>query len=268
MFLTQKSLRKIRLLTTAYFILDAIMLVLALLSLALHINAVPDFIFLGLVILLGLLFNKWGRFAEGKGKLINAGNKLVNKELRPREFVELYHQRKNDPTNVIAEDDFDVLRLLAAAYDSLGESENVLATIDRMIDIATPKQKPLALLNKSAVLYSTGRVEEAEMLFHSVDTEKAGAIVKMIVDVVLKVDRAKALKDYPTAEQFLKSALNRKGLGVTPLFTVVNHFILAEIYTETDRLPEAEPHYRYCAEHGGETFYRQKSAEVLENLNK
>ncbi|MCQ2450339.1 MAG: hypothetical protein MJ132_09185, partial [Clostridia bacterium] len=103
MFLTQKSLRKIRLLTTAYFILGAIMLVLALLSLALHINAVPDFVFSGLVILLGLLFRKWGRFAEGKGKLINAGNKLVNKGLRPGEFVELYHQRKNDPTNVIAE---------------------------------------------------------------------------------------------------------------------------------------------------------------------
>ena len=37
----------------------------------------------------------WGRYAEGKGNLVNLGNKLVRNELKPAEFIEYYENLKN-----------------------------------------------------------------------------------------------------------------------------------------------------------------------------
>ena len=50
---------------------------------------------LGIIVyLLCILMIFWGRYAEGKGKLINLGNKLVRNELKPAEFILHYESLK------------------------------------------------------------------------------------------------------------------------------------------------------------------------------
>ena len=97
---------------------------------------------LGIIVyLLCILMIFWGRYAEGKGKLINLGNKLVRNELKPAEFILHYESLKNSNDLVIKKSSVEVLQLVAIAYDSLDDKENVLVTVDEMIDIADDKKK-------------------------------------------------------------------------------------------------------------------------------
>ena len=95
MFLTKKGLWKIVLMTLCYFVIGSV-----------SIGAGVIFTFLGIssdiLFVLGLICYVFcpiviacGRYAEGKGKLINLGNKLVRNELKPNEFLKEYHKKRN-----------------------------------------------------------------------------------------------------------------------------------------------------------------------------
>ena len=85
-----------------------------------------------------------GRYAEGKGKLINSGIQLVRKELKPAEFIRQYETLKNTKQLVINKPGIEVLQLVALAYDLLDDKEAALTTVDEMIDAAGDKKKTFA----------------------------------------------------------------------------------------------------------------------------
>ena len=75
MFLTKKSVRKILIMAICYFILGSIAIFLWSVFNNMGINE-NFLLILGIIVyLLCPLIILWGRYAEGKGKLINLGNK-------------------------------------------------------------------------------------------------------------------------------------------------------------------------------------------------
>ncbi len=90
MFLTKKSFRKILIMAICYFLLGSISIALWAVFNNMGINE-NFLLILGLIVyFLCLLMIFWGRYAEGKGKLINLGNKLIRNELKPAEFIREY----------------------------------------------------------------------------------------------------------------------------------------------------------------------------------
>ena len=266
MFLTRKALKKIRLLIGTYFALGALSFVIAVIFKLFSIEN-KFIIILGFVcFLLGVFFGKIGRYSEGKGKLINIGNKLVNHQLRPAEFIHLYEEKRDSSENVVSKPDFDVLILVVTAYDDLGDTERELETLEKMLSIASEKKKPFVNLLKSSVLFSIGKIEEAEQLFGEVQNRKMDPITKMMSDIILKSDRAMALGDYKIAEIHSKQQLAQTFPKNTPLSLLDIHFRLAKIYYKTGRLDEAKNHYNYCVENGGETAIKSEAANMIKFL--
>lgn len=266
MFLTRKALKKIRLLSGAYFVMGLLCLLISGMIASFGIES-KFLIILGIICFpLGLFSRITGRYAEGKGSLLNSGNKLIYKDLRPAEFIHLYEEKRDSSENVVSTPDFDVLRLVTAAYDALGDTEHELETIEEMLSIASEKKKPLANLLKASVLYSIGRLEEAERLFSQVQNEKMNMEAKMMSEIILKSDRAMALGDYATAEIFNKQMLQQSFPKNTPFSLLYIHFSLAKIYCRTERIQEAKVHCRYCVENGGETAIKSEAANLLKDL--
>ena len=87
MFLTKKSVRKILIMAVCYFLLGSIWIVCSLLFVNLGLSAGFGWTLGVVTYLFGVLFVFWGRYAEGKGKFVNLGNKLVRNELKPAEFI-------------------------------------------------------------------------------------------------------------------------------------------------------------------------------------
>lgn len=148
MFLTRKSFRKILIMAMCYFILGSICITFAILFTNVGIDS--TFLFaLGVVVyVLNILIVFWGGYAEGKGKLINLGNKLVRNELKPAEFIKHYELLKNSDDLIIKKPGIDVLQLVAIAYDSLDDREKALATVDEMSVVASQKGKRLPISSK------------------------------------------------------------------------------------------------------------------------
>ena len=148
MFLTRKALKKIRLLIGTYFALGALSFVIAVIFKLFSIEN-KFIIILGFVcFLLGVFFGKIGRYSEGKGKLINIGNKLVNHQLRPAEFIHLYEEKRDSSENVVSKPDFDVLILVVTAYDAW-EIPNELETLEKCFPLLPRKKafcKPSEIL--------------------------------------------------------------------------------------------------------------------------
>ena len=268
MFLTRKALRKIRLLVGAYFAIGAFCLVAWLvLYVVSRREEGPLLVILGLLcFLLGLLFRQVGRYAEGKGRLINSGNKLILHQLLPDEFIRLYQEMRDGPDTVIAKPDFDVLRLVIAAYDALGDTEHTLETLSEMRSIAPDKKKPQVKLLTASVLFSVGRVEEAEPLFNEGRQEGTDVMTRSMADLVLKSDRAMALGDFSTAELYYRQALTQPFPKATPLSLLYGHFALARICSKTGRLEEAKVHCTYCVENGGHTAVQAEAVKMAEEL--
>lgn len=266
MFLTRKALQKIRLLTGAYYILGALCLIVSSAFAFLCIES-KFLVILGIVsLLLGVLSRTIGRYSEGKGKLINSGNKLVFQQLCPAEFIHLYEEKRNSSENVISKPDFDVLQLVATAYDALGDTEHELETLEEMLSIASEKKKSLVNLLKAAALFGIGKIEEADRLFCQMQNEKMDLITKATFDMILKSDRAMALGDYSIAEIYNKQMLIKTFPKNTPLALLYIHFSLAKIYYITERFSEAKPHCKYCVENGGETAIKLEAANMLNDL--
>ncbi len=267
MFLTRKSLKKINALTIVYCAMSVVFFSIFVVFKWLRIsedNLLLVFVILPLIMC--IIFRMVGRYAEGKGKLINSGNKLIFQELRPDEFVRLYEEKRDCPDNVISKPDFDVLRMLVAAYDAMGDTSNVLNTIEEMLSIAPEKKKMVVKLLKSAALFDRGEIENAELIYSEAINQKMNTMTRMVFDAVTKCDRAIAIGDFTTAEAYTKQTLTQKFPPNTPLSILYAHFHLAKIYCATDRLEEAKEYLKYCVENGGETVLKAEAAERLEKL--
>ena len=225
-------------------------------------------LWLGIIcFLLCIFFALWGRYAEGKGKLINLGHKLVYKELKPAEFIKEYELLKNSQDLVVNKPSIEVLHLIAVAYDSLDDKENALMTVEEMTAIASKKKKAYVSLIKASFLFSYGKTEEAEILFTETQKFKLDIMCNALVNAILKCDRALALGDYKVAETYNLQMLERKFPKLDNLGKLIIHYKLGEIYEHLEKKDKAFSYFEYCANYGGETAIKTSAEEKLRCLN-
>ena len=267
LFLTKKARKKSLIYLGLFIALGCAALIVAGIFSLMLIKS-TELIIIGVIsLVLGVVVYFSGRYTEGKGKLLINGNKLINNELRPAEFIRAYEEARDCPDNVVSKPDFDILSLVTAAYGSLDENEKALETIEQMIAAVPEKKKAHAQLLKAAVLFDMGKTEEAEELFNRVQSEKLNLITKGMADTILKSDRARAMGDYKTAENYYNQVLTRTFPKNTPLSLVATHYNLADIYCRTDRTCEAKTHLEYCVQNGGETAIKKDAEEKLKVLS-
>lgn len=267
MFLTKKSLAKIRLLTGLFYLVGAFCFAVFGVYESMDTEC-KDLAILGILsIFLGIIFRAAARYSEGKGNLIISGNKLVLQELRPAQFIKLYEEKQNCADNVIARPDFDVLQLLATAYDALGDADRSLETLDQMFLLASKKKKTYVKLLKSSILFNIGKDKEADVLYREVLSEEKDWMTKATLEIAMKCDRAIAIGDFITAEAYTKEMLSKTAPKPTPLSILYAHFNLAKIYYLTHENDEAKLHLNYCVENGGETGVKQEAVKMLNDLN-
>lgn len=266
MFLTHKSLKRIKFLCGTWIAL-AVLNVLCAVVFSLFDVEVKDFIILALVSLLFCFLTRKGMpYTEGKAKLVSKGIKLVRRELRPAEFVRLYEEKKNCPDNAVIKPDVEVLCILLLAYDLLGKSDKVLEVLDEMDSASNEKTKKRVKLIRAGILYDMSMVEEAEAIYGEVASSKLDFATKMSLDAVIRGDRARALGDYVTAEAYFKQNLDASSKNTDPCTLLNCHINLGEIYVAKGEGEKAREHLCWCAENGGETAVKTKAEEMLKNL--
>lgn len=268
MFLTKKAFAKIIIMAICYFILGSSFLALAWLwHFFLEIDAGFLLIFGMALYAVDVLIVFWGYYAEGKGKLINLGNQLVRKELKPAAFIEKYLILKNSKDLVVNKPSVEVLQMVAIAYDALDERENCLAVVDEMISAAKkPQKKAYAKLMKTSFLFSYGKVEEAESILGEIQKLKLDLMCYASIDSILKSDRAKAMGDYKIVEAYNLKLLERKFPKLDNLGELVVRYNLGEIYEKMEDYEKAASYYQYCANFGGDTAIKPAAKAKLENL--
>lgn len=266
MFLTKKDFRKIAGMAICYLVLGGGCFVLAVVFNGMGID-VTLFVVLGIVAYaLCPLLILWGRYAEGKGKWIALGNKLVRHDLKPAEFIETYETLKNSKDLVIRKPSVEVLQLVAIAYDSLNDRENCLSAVDEMIAVAGEKKKAYIKLLKTSFLFSWGKMEEAEALFAEIQGQKLNAICNLLADAVLKSDRAMAMGDYRVVEAHSLKTLAQTFPKLDSLGKLTIHYKLGEVYEKLGDTEKAILYYQYCADFGGETEIRASAKFALKRL--
>lgn len=267
MFLTRKSFRKILIMAICYFILGSIAISLWAVfnSMGIKENVL---LILGIIVyLLCVLLIFWGRYAEGTGKLINLGNRLVRNELKPAEFIREYEALKKSNDLVVNKPCIEVLQLVAVAYDSLDDRENALATVDEMINVVSDKKKVFATLIKTSFLFSYDKKEEAELLFDEAQKQKLDFMCQSLVDAILKSDRAMAIGDYKTVETYNLKMLERTFPKPDNLSKLVLHYTLGKVYEKLQNREKAVAYYQYCATNGGETAIKKAAIGKIQDLN-
>jgi tetratricopeptide (TPR) repeat protein len=259
MFLTKKSLWKILIMAICYIALGSVFIALAMVFTYLQIEATMLFV-LGIVVyLLCPLIVLWGKYAEGEGKWIHLGNKLVRNELKPAEFLRQYYALRNAPDLVINKPKMDILGLVIVAYDVLDDRENCLSAVEEMIAVAGEKKKAFAKLIKASILFSYGRNEEAEALFSEVQGAKLSFQCQAMADAIWKGDRAIAMGDDKTAELHFLKLLSQTFPKPDNLVRLMIHFQLGEIYERQQNHEKAMEYYQYCVQHGGETAIKESA---------
>lgn len=267
MFLTKKSFRKVLMIAICYFLLGSICIGSWAVFNSMGTNE-GFLLILGIIAyLLCVLMTFWGRYAEGEGKLINLGNKLIRNELKPAEFIKCYEGLKNADDLVVKKPSFDVLRVALIAYDLLNDSENALATVDEIIDVASDKKQNFAKLLKTALLFSYGQNQEAEILFNEIQKQKLNIVCSGLVDVILKSDRAMAMGDYEIAEAYYLKTLARSFPKLDKTEKLLSNYHLGEVYERLHDTDKAIEHYRYCVNFGGETAIRASAIEKLQHIS-
>jgi len=266
MFLSKKSLIKILVLPIICFVVGVIGLYFAIVAALLDIDSTMLFILSILLFLLGVLAIFTFLKNEGKVKYIRLGNKLVNNELRPAEFIKEYELLKNSQGLVIKKPSIEILQLVLAAYDSLSDKGNSLAIADEMIAVASDKKKSYAKIMKASVLFSHGEIEEAEAIFTEAQRGKLNFSSIALVDVVIKSDRAIAMGDYKLAESYYLASLEQTFPKPSNLSKLSGHYSLGEIYEKTGEKEKALTYYQYCAENGGETYMKSAAEAAIKRL--
>ena len=208
----------------------------------------------------------WGLYAEGKGKLLNTAQKLVRVELRPAEFIKQYEALRSSTDLVINKPSFEALQMLAIAYDALDDRESCLETVKEMIAAAPAKKKVQAELFYVSILFSYERKEEAERLFNEVQTRGLDAVSRMMVDSILKSDRAMVMGDYKTVELYNLQLLERSFPKLDNLGKLIVNYKLGEVYEKLGETEKAIARYEYCAENGGETAIRTAASTAIIKL--
>ena len=266
MFLTKKGFRKILIMAICYFSLGSFCIAFWILF---NIMGVPG----SFLLILGIITYVFctliifgGRYAEGKGKIINLGNKLVRNELKPAEFIKHYESLKNANDLIVKKPSIEVLQLVAVAHDLLDDRENALAAVDEMIDASSDKKKNFAKLIKSSFLFSYDRTEEAEALFIEAQKQKLDFMSNSLVDAILKSDRAMVMGDYKTGEIYNLKMLERSFPKPDNLGKLVIHYKLAEVYEKFQDSRKAIIYYQYCVDFGGETAIKKSAMEKLQHL--
>ena len=265
MFLTKKGFWKIVAIAICYFVLGSFCIALGVISELLGVDAKIQYLGIILCFLCPVL-GLWGRYAEGEGKLINLGNKLVRNELKPAEFIKHYEDLKNSPDLVINKPSFDTLRLIAVAYDSLDMREKALSAVDELIAVASEKKKTLAKLTKISYMFSYGMTKEAEALFAEVQGLKLNFMCQAMTDAILKSDRAMAMGDYKVVETHCLKMLAQTFPKLDNLSRLVLHFGLGEVYEKLQDNEKASLYYQYCVDNGGETAMKSSAKTALERL--
>jgi len=266
MFLTKKSILKIVALAAFVFLVSCFCFGIMhwLEKMDIYIPFLGD---LGLFTLVLCIFSVMcGWEAEGEGDLIYQGINLVRKELRPADYINQYISVKNDDSLVIAKPSMKVLQQVLLAYDLLDDREMALATVEEMIAVAGKRKKASVSILKAALLYSHGRVEEAEKLFEQIQKMKLNMTTNVAMDALLKGDRAMATGDYSVAEAYHQKTLERKFPPLDNVEKLVSHYSLGEIYEKLQDDEKAIMHYQYCVVNGGETAIRKNAAKKLEQL--
>ena len=261
MFLTKKSILKIALLAISYFILGSAFF-------ALYLLLGDSFPRTFAIILYALcpIFVIWGRYAEGKGKLINLGNKIVRCELDPAKFIEEYQRINASVDYVVKKPGVEVLILVMLAYEFSDDKAAALLAADEMIRVAKEKQKTRARLIKSSLLFSLGMTDEAEALFNEARAAKLDFLSQTLVDFIFKGERAMAHGDYKIAESHCLSQLSRTFPKLDNLAKLSLNYTLAEIYEKTGEIDKAKERYKFCLENGGATCVVKDARAALERL--
>lgn len=267
MFLTRKALKKVKLLVGVYCGLGALCFIVSIIFVYFHIETAFLAVMGAIALFLGVIFNKFGRYAEGKGKLHNLGNKLVFHQLCPAEFVRIYEEKRDCPDNVVSKPDFDVLKMLVTAYDAMGKTDEELEILDQMLSISVGGRQAQAKLLKSSVLFDIGKTEEAEQLYSEVLNGEMDLITKSLLENVMKTDRAIALGDFTTAEAYLKSLIANPRYNKRPLTALYLRMDLGKIYCKTNRFKEAKACLEYCIQNSGETNVKTEAEKMMKEYN-
>ena len=267
MFLTRKKWNFIRFVAGVYYFLAFICLMAAVVFSAFGVS-VKDFVILFVFSLfMALIVPIWGKRSAGKWKLASKGYKLVFHELRPAEFAALYDKTSNDPNNVIAKPDLQILGYLLAAYDSMGETERCFAVLDEMEALAiNDVLKKRVKLFRASILFSAEKTEEGLALCDELTAEKLDPVTEKILQSLIRGDKAMATGDHDTAEAYFLESLVRKSPKPTPLSLLIDHFYLAVIYLARGEADKAKEHLICCAKSGGETDIKAKAVKMLENI--
>ena len=266
MFLTKKGFWKIVLMVFFYFAIGSFCIAAGGILTALDVGAVFLFALGAFCYIACPIIIVWGRYAEGKGGLINLGNKFVRNELRPYEFIKEYQRQKNSTDLVVNKPSFEILQLLVSAYDSLDDRENCLSTIEEMIRLASEKKKPLAKLIKCSFLFSCDRIDEAEAIFTEIQTSKQTFICQALMDAIFKSDRAMAMGDYKTVEVYHFKMLSQTFPKPDNLSKLIHHYKLGEVYEKLQNYEKAIPYYKYCIDNGGETAIKEYAKSALQRI--
>lgn len=267
MFLTRKSFWKISIMAICYIVLGSACIAVGIAFTCFQTDATLLFVLGALLYLFCPLLILWGRYAEGKGILINLGNKLVGHELKPAEFIKRYEDLKSATDLVIKKPSMEILHLVAIAYDSLDDKENCLSAVDEMIAVASEKKKSFAKLIKTSILFSYGMTEEAEALFIEVQGTELNFLCQTLRDSLLKSDRAMAMGDYKTVEIYNLKLLAQTFPKLNNLSKLLLHFKLGEIYEKLQDKEKAIFYYQYCVNHGGETAIKEAAKNALERVS-
>lgn len=265
MLLTKKNIAKIAFMVILYFLLGSFSFAAGIYFYSLGMHGKELFIIGAVVYALCPLVALWGRYAEGTVKMLNRYNKLVGQQLKPAEFIKEYEDLKASPELVVCKPGYNLLGCLCAAYECLDEHERVLEVADEAISVAG-KKKSRALLLKASLLYSCGRVDEAERILEEVERSKPDLVSKGMIDMIRKGDRAMAIGDYNTVINTSLVRLEQKFPKLDNLAEVALHHVIAEAYEKLGDTENAVTYYHYCAEHGGETAYKATAASALERL--
>jgi tetratricopeptide (TPR) repeat protein len=267
MFLTKKGVRKIVIMAVCYFALGCFCITAGIVLTVLNADANFLFVLGAVCYIFCPIIVVYGRYAEGKGKLINLGNKLVLNELNPYEFIKEYQQLKNSTDLVVNKPSFEVLQLVAIAYNSLDDRENCLFTVNEMISVASEKKKVFAKLIKCSIMFSYNMIDEAEVLFNEARTSKQNFICQTLTDSVFKGDRAMAMGDYKTVEAYILKSLSQTFPKLNNLSRLEFNYTLGEVYEKLQNNDKAIPYYKYCIDNGGETAIKESAIAALQRIH-
>lgn len=266
MFLTKKEFWKIAIMAVCYFAIGSFGIAAGVILTILDADANLLFVLGALCYAFCPLVIAWGRYAEGKGKLIHLGNKLVRNELRPAAFINEYQRLKNATDLVVHKPSIELLQLVAIAYDCLDDRENCLSTLEEMVAVASEKKKMFAKLIKCSFLFSYNRLDEAEAIFTEARASKQNFICQALTDAILKSDRALAIGDYKTAEAHTLKTLSQTFPKPDNLSRLVLHYKLGEVYEKLQSYEKALPYYKYCIDNGGETAIKEFARAALQRM--